>query len=58
MQDPVASEMEFFVILVKGLWLSTSISEGSICDVVGFVDTFRLLFIRFVIYKIKNIHSY
>ena len=39
-QDPAASEMEFFVILVKGFWLSTSISKGSTCGIVGFVYTF------------------
>ena len=58
MQDPAASEMEFFVILVKGFWPSTSISKGSTCGIVGFVYTFWLLLIMFLIYKIENIHSY
>ena len=50
MLDPVASEMESFVILVK----SKRAQEGSDWGVVGFLDMFWLLF-RFKIYLIKNI---
>ena len=56
-REPEALEMELLVILIKGFWQLTGVTESSIFDVVGSLDTFLLL-IRFTIYLIKNKHVY
>ena len=56
--EPCSLWNEIHLILVGGFWPLTSITKGSVWGaVVGFLDTFWLL-PKFVIYLIKNIHSY
>ena len=43
MQDPVASGVEFIVILVEGFQLLTGIARDSAWGAVGFLDTFWFL---------------
>ena len=50
-------DMELCVILTKGFWLLTGVTESSFFGVVGSLDMFLLL-IRFMIYLIKNKHVY
>ena len=56
-QEPVASEMDSFAILVKDFSPLGGITEFLAWGAAEFLDTFWFLF-RFIIYLIKNIHSY
>ena len=55
--DTEAPDMELRVILTKGFWLLTGVTESTFFGVVGSLDMF-LLSIRFMIYLIKNKHVY
>lgn len=55
--DTEAPDMELRVILTKGFWLLTGVTESTFFGVVGSLDMFLLL-IRFMIYLIKNKHVY
>ena len=57
MQELVALEVEFLVILIKSFPPLSDVTESFVLGAVGFLDMFHLPS-RFKIDLIKNIHSH